>query len=109
MTHVAIQIQPYTEELTGAVAEFNRRMRPAGVPFRVPETTAPSWLPKFDGRKVHQEIFLAAPRLDILTDLARRRPDLLEVRIHGRPAMVEFRDFDAQVADAPGVSFGETR
>jgi len=59
MTHVAIQIQPYTEELTGAVAEFNRRMRPARVPFRVPETTAPSWLPKFDGRKVHQEIFLA--------------------------------------------------
>ncbi len=56
---MAIRIQPYTEEFTGAVAEFNRRMRPAGVPFRVPETGTPEWLPKRDGRKIHQEIFLA--------------------------------------------------
>ena len=59
MNHVAIRIQPYTEEFTGAVAEFNRRMRPAGVPFGVPETGVPEWLPKLDGRKIHQEIFLA--------------------------------------------------
>jgi len=44
--------------------------------------------------------------LDLLTDLAARRPDLLEVRIHGRPALTEFDDFDAQVARTPGVSFG---
>ena len=44
--------------------------------------------------------------LDILTDLARRRPDLVEVAIHGRPAAVEFHDFDGQVAATPGVSFG---
>lgn len=44
--------------------------------------------------------------LDILTDLATRRPDLLEVRLHGRPAYSEFADFDAQVAAAPNVSFG---
>lgn len=44
--------------------------------------------------------------LDFLCDLAARRPDLVEVRIHGRPAYGEFRDFDGQVAATPGVSFG---
>lgn len=44
--------------------------------------------------------------LDILTTLAARRPDLLEVRIYGRPAYVEFEDFDAQVAATPNVTFG---
>lgn len=56
---MAIHIQPYTDDLRGAVAEFNRRMRPAKVPFEVPETTLASWLPKIDGRNIHQEIFLA--------------------------------------------------
>lgn len=44
--------------------------------------------------------------LDILTELAARRPDLVEVRIHGRPAYTEFDDFDAQVAAVPNVAFG---
>lgn len=44
--------------------------------------------------------------LDILTELAARRPDLLEVRIHGRPAYTQFDDFDAQVAAVPNVRFG---
>jgi succinoglycan biosynthesis protein ExoL len=44
--------------------------------------------------------------LDILTQLAARRPDLLEVRIFGRPAYGEFTDFDAQVSGAPNVIFG---
>lgn len=44
--------------------------------------------------------------LDFLTDLARRRPDLVEVAIHGRPAYREFADFDGQVAAAPNVRFG---
>ncbi len=43
--------------------------------------------------------------LDVLADLAARRPDLVEVRIHGRPAYSEFEDFDAKVANAPGVDF----
>ncbi|WP_395671352.1 glycosyl transferase family 1 [Phenylobacterium sp.] len=43
--------------------------------------------------------------LQILTDLAARRPDLVEVRIHGRPAYTEFDDFDAQVARLPNVAF----
>lgn len=44
--------------------------------------------------------------LDILAELAARRPDLLEVRIHGRPAFSEFANFNAQVAAAPNLSFG---
>jgi succinoglycan biosynthesis protein ExoL len=47
-----------------------------------------------------------ARSLDILTSLAARRPDLLQVSIHGRPAYTEFADFDAQVAGAPNVRFG---
>ncbi len=43
--------------------------------------------------------------LDVLTELAGRRPDLLEVRIHGRPARTEFEDFDGQVARAQNVEF----
>ncbi len=43
--------------------------------------------------------------LDILTDLARRAPGLVEIEIHGRPAYTEFRDFDAQVASVPGVRY----
>jgi hypothetical protein len=44
--------------------------------------------------------------LDILARLAARRPDLVQVTIHGRPAYTEFDDFDAQVAALPNVSFG---
>jgi hypothetical protein len=44
--------------------------------------------------------------LAILGDLAARRPDLVEVRIHGRPAYTEFDDFDAQVAGLPTLTFG---
>ena len=43
--------------------------------------------------------------LDILTELARRAPGLVEIEIHGRPAYTEFRDFDAQVASVPGVRY----
>jgi hypothetical protein len=44
--------------------------------------------------------------LDLLCDLARRRPGLLQVIIRGRPARSEFADFDAQIRDTPGISFG---
>jgi hypothetical protein len=44
--------------------------------------------------------------LDFLCDLARRRPDLVQVEIRGRPSYTEFDDFDRQTAAAPGVSFG---
>ncbi len=43
--------------------------------------------------------------LDVLIRLAARRPDLVRVDIHGRPAYGEFDDFDRQVAAAPNVAF----
>lgn len=62
---------------------------PPGPPWRI------AWLGAIRCRK----------SLDILTDLARRRPDLVEVAIRGRPAYTEFADFDAQAA-AANVVFG---
>jgi len=56
---ITIRIEPYTEEFTRSVAEFNQRVRPAGAPFEVPETPVPAWLPKTGDQKVYQEIFLA--------------------------------------------------
>ena len=44
--------------------------------------------------------------LDILCRLARRVPGLIEVVIRGRPARVEFENFDEQVSQTPGVEFG---
>ena len=44
--------------------------------------------------------------LDILADLADRRPDLVEVRIHGRPAYSEFANFAAQTSQTPNLVFG---
>jgi hypothetical protein len=58
-TDVAIRIQPYTEEFTSAVAEFNRRMIPAGASFQVPETPVSPWLPNINSRNIFQKIYLA--------------------------------------------------
>jgi hypothetical protein len=44
--------------------------------------------------------------MDILCKLAKRFPGLVEIVIRGRPARVAFRNFDEQVAQSPGVSFG---
>ncbi len=44
--------------------------------------------------------------LAILSDLAARRPDLVDVVIHGRPAYTEFDDFDAEVRRLPNLRFG---
>jgi hypothetical protein len=44
--------------------------------------------------------------LNILSDLVSRHPGLVEVVIRGRPARVEFDDFDAQVNRSPGIHFG---
>jgi len=66
-----------------------RRKPAAGPPWRV------GWLGAIRCQK----------SLDALCELARVRPDLVEVRIAGRPARTVFRDFDGQVVGAPGVSF----
>jgi hypothetical protein len=44
--------------------------------------------------------------LDYLSDLARRHPGLVQLAIRGRPSYTEFADFDAQIAQTPGLSFG---
>jgi hypothetical protein len=62
----------------------------AGPPWRI------GWLGAIRCRK----------SLAILADLAARRPDLVEVRIHGRPAYSEFDDFDAAVRARPNLTFG---
>lgn len=54
-----IRIQPYTEDWSKAVAEFNQRVRPANVPFQLPEAPAAIWPATREDRKPHQEIFLA--------------------------------------------------
>ena len=43
--------------------------------------------------------------LDILSELAARRPDLVEVLVRGRPSRTEFRDFDAQTAAGAALRF----
>lgn len=55
-----IRIQPYTEEWTGAVKEFNRRVLATGLDddLRFPETHTP-WYPKNDGAPIFQEFYLA--------------------------------------------------
>jgi hypothetical protein len=64
--------------------------RPAGPPWRI------GWMGALRCRR----------SLAVLADLARRRPDLVEVRLHGRPAYGEFEDFDAQVSGLPNLAFG---
>lgn len=44
--------------------------------------------------------------LDYLSDLAKRRPNLMRLTMRGRPAYTEFADFDAQIARTPDLSFG---
>lgn len=43
--------------------------------------------------------------LAFLVDLARRRPDEVEVVIRGLPSYTEFDDFDATVSSSPNVTF----
>jgi hypothetical protein len=63
---------------------------PAGPPWRI------GWLGALRCRK----------SLAALRDLAARRPDLVDVRLHGRPAYSEFEDFDAEVSGLPNLRFG---
>jgi hypothetical protein len=63
---------------------------PPGPPWRI------AWMGAIRCRK----------SLAILSRLARRRPDLVDIEIHGRPAYSEFDDFDAQVCALPNLRFG---
>lgn len=47
-----------------------------------------------------------ARSLDILSDLASRRPDLVDITVRGRPSYTEFEDFEAQTRMTPALRFG---
>ncbi len=59
------RIEPYTLEHCSAVAAFNRRIKPAGLPFRLPDTPTPDWLPRIGDEKLYQEVFLAVEDGDV--------------------------------------------
>ena len=54
-----IDFVEFREELTGAVADFNRRLVDGGQSLLFPAAPVPEWLPKLPGRKLFQEYCLA--------------------------------------------------
>jgi len=80
-----LDLQPSSSPIRPTGSEL-----PAGPPWRI------GWFGMIRCRK----------SLDLLCSLAAQRPGLVEVVIRGRPARVEFSDFDAQVNRTPGVVFG---
>ena len=46
--------------------------------------------------------------LDIICEIAKNNPNLVEFVIRGRPGLVDFKDFHGQIADTPGVTFDGT-
>jgi hypothetical protein len=64
---MAIAITPYTAEWTPAVRAFNQRLAAANVApeFRFPESHIPAWLPKKQGRRIYQELYLAVSGDDV--------------------------------------------
>jgi hypothetical protein len=93
---VGRELRPPTLLLENKVLELGAspeaspmQLPPPGPPWRI------GWMGAIRCRK----------SLDILSALAARRPDLVDVTIHGRPAYGEFDDFDAQVSALPNLRF----
>ncbi len=58
---MSLAIQPYSAEHVPAVRAFNRRLRDGGeTAFQFPEADIPEWLPHQNGRRIFQEMFVAA-------------------------------------------------
>jgi succinoglycan biosynthesis protein ExoL len=76
-------------------------LTPAGE-MRPPPPPGPPWRIGWMGA------LRCARSLDILSDLAARRPDLVEVVLHGRPAYAEIPDFDARTSALPNLRYGGT-
>ncbi len=77
-------------DLAPQTAGDDRPPPPPGPPWRI------GWFGMIRCRK----------SLDILCDLVRRNPGLVEVVIRGRPALTAFDDFERQVGATPGIVFG---
>ena len=74
-----------------------------------PARAAPAWAPRPPGRPWRIGWFgclRCRKSLDLLTALAARRPDLVEVVMRGRPTPAVFQDFAAAVEGVPGMTFG---
>ena len=56
-----ITIAPYTQDDIPAVKEFNRRLQAGGAPpdYIFSESHIPSWLPRFPGVPVYNDLYLA--------------------------------------------------
>ncbi len=54
-----IVIEPYSDQHTTAVREFNTRLGCKGVSFRFPESSVSQWLPRRDSIPLYQEYFVA--------------------------------------------------
>jgi hypothetical protein len=66
---------------------------------RAPRRPGPKWRIAWCGA------IRCSRSLDILSGLAARRPDLLEVIVRGKPSLREFPDFHRKVAQGSGLSF----
>jgi hypothetical protein len=87
------------ERLTTLVVE-NKALPDAATTLAAVPPSGPPWRIGWFG------MIRCRRSLDFLCDLARRRPDLVQVEIRGRPSYTEFEDFDRQTAETPGMRFG---
>lgn len=74
-------------------------LEPAGEPRPAPPP-GPPWRIGWMGA------LRCSKSLDILSDLAARRPDLVEIVLHGKPAYAEMPDFDERTTALPNLRYG---
>jgi hypothetical protein len=55
---MSIVVQPFTDDHTPAVEEFNKRLRARAITYQFPESPIPWWLPRRDPIPLYQEYFV---------------------------------------------------
>src|SRR3989442_4634527 len=86
---MAIAIQPSSADLIPAVKGFNHRLVAGGVApeFHFPENNIPHWLPKLEGRRIHQEYYLAVDGDCVRGGFILKYQDFF---FHGKPQPVVY-------------------
>src|SRR5438132_14193645 len=86
---MAIAIQPYSADLIPAVKAFNQRLVSGGVApeFHFPENNIPHLLPKLEGRRIHQEYYLAVDGDCVRGGFILKYQDFF---FHGKPQPVVY-------------------